>query len=135
MLRLSRLRERALIVFAVVVWALMEACGIYLFVLNRRVTRELVRHTWREPTIIVSAAGGEPREVARLYGNDWRMMPPVSLEGLPRYVGDAFIAAEDVRFRHHFGVDPIGMMRAAMTNVRSHGIAQGGSTLDQQIIK
>jgi penicillin-binding protein 1B len=132
---LSRLRALTLIIFAFILWALMATCAIYLFVLNRRVTRELVHHTWREPTLIISAAGSAPAEVARLYGNDWRTTPPVSLDRLPRYVGDAFIAAEDVRFRHHLGVDPIGMLRAAVTNVRSHGIAQGGSTIDQQIIR
>ncbi|MEO8033179.1 MAG: transglycosylase domain-containing protein, partial [Acidobacteriota bacterium] len=47
----------------------------------------------------------------------------------------AFIAAEDVRFHHHIGVDPIGMLRALGTNLRAGGIAQGGSTIDQQIVK
>jgi penicillin-binding protein 1B len=135
MLRLSRLRAYAFVAIAFAVWAMAEACAIYLFVLNRRVTRELVQHTWREPTLIVSAAGKQPVVVARLYGNDWRTTPPVLLDQLPRYVGDAFIAAEDVRFRHHLGVDPIGMLRALLTNFRAHGIAQGGSTIDQQIIK
>ena len=132
MLRLSRLRDLTLTFLAFALWIVMEVCAIYLFALNRRVTRELVRHTWREPTTVI---GSGNREVARLYGADWRPTPLVSLDSIPRYVGDAFIAAEDVRFRHHIGVDPIGMMRALLTNVRAHGIAQGGSTIDQQVIK
>ncbi|HEX9161898.1 MAG TPA: PBP1A family penicillin-binding protein [Thermoanaerobaculia bacterium] len=83
----------------------------------------------------MSAAGGREREVLRLYGVDWRVIQPVSLDSLPRYVADAFVAAEDVRFHHHPGVDPIGIMRAMLTDVRGHGIIQGGSTIDQQIIK
>jgi penicillin-binding protein 1B len=123
------------IFIAVAIWAVAEAFAVYLFVLNRRMTRELVRHSWREPTIIATEAEGAPREVVRLYGVNWRTTPPVSAEELPPFIGAAFMAAEDVRFRHHPGVDPIGMMRALMTNVRAGGIAQGGSTIDQQIIK
>lgn len=120
---------------ATALWVAAFAFAVYLFVLNRRVTRELVRHAWREPTVIVSAAGDGGHEIARLYGVDWRISVPVSLGDVPRYVADAFVAAEDVRFRNHPGVDPIGMLRALWTNVRAHGIAQGGSTIDQQIIK
>lgn len=136
MLRMSRLRyRRTTLLVALALWGVAFACAGYLFALNRRVTRELVRHGWREPTVIVSAAGGGGREIARLYGVDWRVSAPVSLGDVPRYVANAFVAAEDVRFRHHPGIDPIGMFRALWTNVRAHGIAQGGSTIDQQIIK
>jgi penicillin-binding protein 1B len=137
MLRLSRpvRHPRIAVSVAVALWLAMESASVYFFILNRRLTRELIQHTWREPTIIVTEAGGRPAEVARLYGVDWRVTPPVSLEQLPRYVGDAFCAAEDVRFRHHFGLDPIGMLRALFANVRAGGITQGGSTIDQQIIK
>jgi penicillin-binding protein 1B len=137
MSRLSRpLRyPRLALVFACAVFALFFACSIYLFVLNHRVSRELVSHNWRQPTSIVSIAGGSHREVVRLYGVDWRTTPPVALRTLPRYVSDAFLAAEDVRFHHHLGIDPIGMGRALVTNVRAGGIAQGGSTIDQQIVK
>ncbi|HEX6640789.1 MAG TPA: transglycosylase domain-containing protein, partial [Thermoanaerobaculia bacterium] len=48
---------------------------------------------------------------------------------------DAFLAAEDVRFRRHIGLDPIGIARALFTNIRAGGIAQGGSTIPQQIVK
>src|SRR6476646_3516243 len=125
MLRLSRLRDVAFLVIAFALWGVMEACAIYLFALNRRVTRELVQHTWRQPVVIY---GVHDVTVARLYGADWRPTLLVSIESVPKYVGNAFIAEEDVRFRHHVGVDPIGMVRALMTNLRAHGIAQGGST-------
>ena len=133
---MSRLRyPRATLVVAISLWIALAACSLYLLLLNARISRELVSHSWREPTVILSAAGGRQREVARLYGVDWRTTPPVSLDSVPRWVSEAFVAAEDVRFRHHPGVDPIGMVRAFFTNLRAGGIAQGGSTLDQQIIK
>jgi len=121
------------IAVAFLIWAAELSFCVWMAVLNHRVSRELVQHRWREPTIIFSAA--RKSEVARLYGLDWRITPPVSIKALPRFVGDAFIAAEDVRFRHHIGVDPIGLVRAAFADLRAGGITQGGSTIDQQIIK
>src|SRR5437868_5448004 len=127
MSRMSRARWP--ISVAVVVFIAMEIVAGYLSVLNHRLTRELVSHSWREPITFVSAARAQPVRIAELYGVDWRIMPPVSLDSLPDYVPNAFLAAEDVRFRYHPGIDPIGMMRALFTNIRAHGITQGGSTI------
>ncbi|HEV7484932.1 MAG TPA: PBP1A family penicillin-binding protein [Thermoanaerobaculia bacterium] len=126
---------RWLAAIAIIVFVIGEAFSIYIFILNRRLTRELVNHSWRAPTIIVSDAHSNPMRVATLYGVDWRITPPVTLQSIPAHVSNAFLAAEDVRFHHHFGIDPIGMGRALFTNLRAHGIAAGGSTIDQQIIK
>ncbi len=52
-----------------------------------------------------------------------------------QYLPDAVIASEDSRFYWHFGVDPIGIARAALTNLRSDGISEGGSTVTQQLAR
>jgi penicillin-binding protein 1A len=54
---------------------------------------------------------------------------------LPDYVGNAFIAIEDRRFRYHFGIDPMGLARAAFTDAAHGSYVQGGSTLTQQLAK
>ncbi|HXC55584.1 MAG TPA: PBP1A family penicillin-binding protein [Rhizomicrobium sp.] len=54
---------------------------------------------------------------------------------LPPYVPNAFIAIEDRRFRSHFGIDPIGLVRAALENMSAGHVRQGGSTLTQQLAK
>ena len=59
----------------------------------------------------------------------------VRAEDLPDYVPNAFIAIEDRRFRHHFGIDPIGLGRAALQNATKGHVVQGGSTLTQQLAK
>lgn len=120
---------------AIIAFVFFCAFSIYIFILNRRLTRELVNHSWRAPTIIVSAAHQTPVRIATLYGVDWRTTPPVTIASVPDHVSRAFLAAEDVRFHHHLGIDPIGMLRALFTNLRAHGIAAGGSTIDQQIVK
>ncbi|HXM85890.1 MAG TPA: transglycosylase domain-containing protein, partial [Stellaceae bacterium] len=60
---------------------------------------------------------------------------PVRLKDLPRYVPQAVIATEDHRFYHHFGVDPLGLLRAAFANLRAGHVVQGGSTITQQLAK
>lgn len=54
---------------------------------------------------------------------------------MPPYVPEAVIATEDQRFYWHFGVDPIGLARAAWANLRAGTIVQGGSTITQQLAK
>src|SRR6202171_1540956 len=61
--------------------------------------------------------------------------PNVSLKDLPPYLPKAFIAIEDRRFYSHYGVDPLGIARAAVANVLHRGVSQGGSTLTQQLAK
>lgn len=57
------------------------------------------------------------------------------LDGYPRHVVSAVLAAEDARFASHPGVDPIGLLRAVWVNVRGGGVRQGGSTITQQLAK
>ena len=59
----------------------------------------------------------------------------VPLKSLPKHVPQAFIAIEDRRFYSHYGIDPIGIARAFTANVLRRGVAQGGSTLTQQLAK
>jgi penicillin-binding protein 1A len=57
------------------------------------------------------------------------------LKDLPKYVPQAFVAIEDRRFYSHFGVDPMGVARALVANVLHRGVAQGASTITQQLAK
>ena len=59
----------------------------------------------------------------------------VPLEELSPYLVKAVLATEDARFHEHFGVDVIGILRAALANARAQGVVQGGSTLTQQLAK
>ena len=47
----------------------------------------------------------------------------------------ATIAAEDTRFRRHYGLDPVAIARAAWRNMVSGRVVQGGSTITQQVAK
>ena len=58
----------------------------------------------------------------------------VVLADIPEHVQKAFIAAEDKRFYQHKGIDERGLIRAFISNLASSR-AQGGSTINQQIVK
>ncbi len=60
---------------------------------------------------------------------------PLPLKEMPNYVSKAFVAIEDRRFYEHYGVDPFGIGRAFVANVLHRAVAQGGSTISQQVAK
>ncbi|HEY9743825.1 MAG TPA: PBP1A family penicillin-binding protein [Coleofasciculaceae cyanobacterium] len=57
------------------------------------------------------------------------------LSEFSKHLPNAVIASEDSRYYWHFGVDPYGILRAVVTNVRDRGISQGASTLTQQVAR
>jgi penicillin-binding protein 1A len=59
----------------------------------------------------------------------------LKVEDIPEIVRHAFVAAEDVRFYTHGGVDYQGILRAALANLRAGHVVQGGSTITQQVAK
>jgi penicillin-binding protein 1A len=91
--------------------------------------REVVALKKKPAITILASDGSTIAHYGDLYGTT------VTVSQLPPYVPEAIIATEDHRFYHHFGIDPIGMMRAAWVNWRAGAVVQGGSTLTQQLAK
>ncbi|PSB04785.1 PBP1A family penicillin-binding protein [Merismopedia glauca] len=58
-----------------------------------------------------------------------------SLKEFSPYLPQSLMASEDARFNWHFGVDPIGTLRAILINTRKGEVRQGGSTLTQQVAR
>ena len=82
------------------------------------------------PSITLLSAEGKP--IAR---RGAVTSAPVDVEQLPDHVPAAFLAIEDRRFYDHSGVDPWGIMRAAVVNLKEGGVVEGGSTITQQLAK
>ncbi len=59
----------------------------------------------------------------------------VPLSRVPKFMKDALLATEDPRFYQHSGIDYRGILRAALKNIISVRVAQGGSTITQQLTK
>ena len=60
---------------------------------------------------------------------------PVDVTKLNAQTPAAFVAIEDRRFYRHWGIDPRGIGRAMLANLRGGGVRQGGSTITQQLAK
>lgn len=81
------------------------------------------------PVIRIVGHDGSPiaeRGVSRAY---------VPLDMLPARVTNAVVATEDRRFFAHHGLDPLGLLRATLVNLKSGRLTQGGSTITQQLAK
>jgi penicillin-binding protein 1A len=81
-------------------------------------------------SVQVYAANGERVDQFYLERRVW-----VPIAELPPHVWQAFVASEDRRFFEHEGVDPLGILRALVVNLRGGETRQGGSTITQQLVK
>lgn len=72
------------------------------------------------------------RVAARIFVENRIVVP---LSEIPRYLRDAVVAVEDHRFYRHFGVEPLGILRAAARNLTAGEVVEGGSTITQQLAR
>src|SRR3954470_24125935 len=71
-----------------------------------------------------------------LNGGEREKRRPVALAAIPERMQQAVLSIEDRRFYEHPGVDPIGILGAALSNLRGrHGYTSGGSTITQQVAR
>jgi len=111
-------------------WAAIFGIGVVVWVGAHLPPIQSLEIPKRPPTIeIVGADGSVLAQRGEMAGAN------VALKDLPPYLPKAFIAIEDRRFYSHHGVDPYGILRAAVTNILHRGVSQGGSTLTQQLAK
>jgi penicillin-binding protein 1A len=111
-------------------WAVIAAVGMVVWVGAHLPAIQALEIPKRPPTIqIVGVDGSVLATRGEMAGAN------VALKELPSYLPRAFIAIEDRRFYSHHGVDPVGILRAAVANVLHRGVSQGGSTLTQQLAK
>ena len=111
-------------------WGAIAAVGVVVWVGAHLPAIQSLEIPKRPPTIQITGVDGSTLAIR---GD----MPGanVALKDLPPYLPKAFIAIEDRRFYSHFGIDPIGILRAAVANILHRGVSQGGSTLTQQLAK
>lgn len=121
----------AQIMMVLAVWAVVLCGGLtayYGYDLTSKIDFDVA--TQRKPLVrIMSLDGVNLANYGDRYGH------PVEVGDLPDYVGQAFVSIEDRRFYHHFGIDLIGITRALVTNIWRGHIAEGGSTITQQLAK
>lgn len=82
-----------------------------------------------EPEIVATLSQGKAGETKR------EIRTPLKFEEVPASVWKAIIAIEDQHFLDHNGLDPRGIARAMWVNIKTFSLAQGGSTITQQLVK
>ena len=88
---------------------------------------------WQGYKLYQSAVQATPLET--LYQNITARPSFVPYDQLPQTYIDAVLSVEDSRFVHHHGVDPLSIARALWADLRSGTLAEGGSTITQQLAK
>lgn len=77
----------------------------------------------------------EPELVATLSRGNREIRDLIKFQDAPAHVWKAIISVEDPRFLEHRGLDPRGIVRAILVNLRTASLSQGGSTITMQLVK
>lgn len=83
------------------------------------------------PVIIMARDGETPLKTPRNTAH----LELKQLSEFSKFLPKAVIASEDTRYNWHLGVDPIGILRAVVTNVRGGELREGASTITQQVAR
>ena len=113
-----------------VLWGLIAVTGaLAYFALTLPDTSRLAVSERRPNIAILAADGSKIASFGDLFGQ------PLTLGEMTPFLPKAVIATEDRRFYSHFGIDPVGILRAAFADLRAGHVVEGGSTITQQLAK
>jgi penicillin-binding protein 1A len=110
-------------------WGAILCGAVLIFFLARMPDLSLATLDARPPNVTVLAADGTVLAERGLRRGH------VRLDALPPHLVEAVLATEDRRFYRHPGIDPLGLLRAGVRNVRAGAVVEGGSTITQQLAK
>ncbi|MCP4869859.1 MAG: PBP1A family penicillin-binding protein [Proteobacteria bacterium] len=85
-----------------------------------------------EPPTVTIVRDGEGQIIGQFWEEQRYLVP---LERIPKHVQDAFVASEDAAFWEHSGLDYMGIARAMLKNIQERRMAQGASTITQQVAR
>jgi penicillin-binding protein 1A len=112
------------------VWGALVAAAMLLWFARDLPRPEAALDAARRPGLTLKDRSGQ---VFATFGDI--VGEPLRLADVPRYLPDAAVAVEDRRFWCHPGIDPVGLARAAWSNLAAGRVVQGGSTITQQVAK
>ena len=122
------------------VWALVAGLGLVLAVAGVLLGTALAINGHLPA---VDALYTPPSEATRIYASDGQLIASlyqenrasVPLARIPQTLRRAVIDTEDAAFYRHHGISLRGVLRASFRNVRERGLAEGGSTITQQLAR
>ncbi|OCW56077.1 transglycosylase domain-containing protein [Hoeflea olei] len=116
--------------FVLAIWGGIAVAGIVAYYGARMPSAATWSIPDRPPNVKIVSVNGETMANRGATGGEALLLGDMS-----PYIPEAVIAIEDRRFYSHFGVDPIGLARAMVSNFTAGRMVQGGSTLTQQLAK
>ena len=109
---------------------LLLGLGLYVFVVTEIPSVVALKNLTNKPT---SSIYGVNDQLVYVVVPDNRIFVPYNK--IPKYVKEAFLAAEDADFFKHGAVSPVSIGRALWKNIMQGKVVQGGSTITQQVVK
>lgn len=116
--------------FVICLWGVIMIGGVFAYYGAQMPNASTWEVPKRPPNVKIISYDGQTIANRGLTGGE-----ALSLSEMSPYIPQAVLAIEDRRFYSHFGVDPIGLARAMMSNLKAGRTVQGGSTLTQQLAK
>ncbi|HSF67605.1 MAG TPA: PBP1A family penicillin-binding protein [Nitrospiraceae bacterium] len=124
-------------------WQILLLCVGAVILIGGLTAGGLLWHFSKDLPALDQLGTYQPSLVTQVYSSDQRLIGQFFIErriltpltDIPELLQRAVIAVEDVRFFEHPGLDYIGMLRAAWTNVRRGGKVEGASTITQQLAR
>jgi penicillin-binding protein 1A len=124
---------RRVVLFAaifMVLFPIVTAAGAYFFLTYNLPTVQSLKDY--KPSVVTSVYSEDNKVIGEFFIERRYTVP---LSQMPPLLIQAFVAAEDAHYFEHKGIDYISILRAAFKNIERMEIAQGGSTITQQITK
>jgi penicillin-binding protein 1A len=116
--------------FVLAIWGGIAAAGVVVYYGAKMPAATTWEIPDRAPNIKIVSVDGQLIANRGMSGGE-----ALTLKEMSPYIPEAVVAIEDRRFYSHFGIDPIGLTRAMVTNIIGGHFSQGGSTLTQQLAK
>jgi penicillin-binding protein 1A len=121
-------------------------CGVLLAIAGSVTAGIVIRRFDRDLPDYQQLAHYRPATMTRVHAGDGRLLAEFAVERrvfvpiklIPKRVVNAFLSAEDKNFYSHRGIDPVSILRAAVTDVsrlRDNRRPVGASTITQQVAK
>ncbi len=127
----SNTGKRVVLSFFVIVAVMVTGIGCGFLTASMNTKPDLANDIRPPATSTIYDINGN--ELANVHATENRM--PVKIAQVPKNLQNAFVAVEDNRFYDHMGIDFRGILRAVWSNISGRTIAEGGSTITQQLAK
>jgi penicillin-binding protein 1A len=125
-----RKRRQHFLIGLILLSFLLVGLGFYVFLVTEVPSVVALKNLTNKPT---SSIYGANDELVYVVVPENRIF--VSYDKMPKYVKEAFLAAEDADFFKHGALSPVSIGRALLKNILHGKVVQGGSTITQQVVK